>query len=436
MPESSAAVDRALFAPSDDLTGLPDRDALERHLAAADGPASLLVIDIDHFATVTDSVGRAAADRLLAEVATRVRASAPTTALVARTGSNVFSVVTSGEHAGRDSSCGLVENLLAVLREPFDVGGRSLRISASVGVALPLAGGDDLLVDDLHRRADLALAAVKAGARGHYAVWEPRLSLQSAQRLEAQQQVRAALAQADGLTIHYQPIVDVVSRRLTAMECLVRRTSQDPAAGADGLLAAAADTGLLAALDRRVVELAQRDLPRLRDEPHMSDIRVHVNVSADGLDDVEWLSALGLRPTDGGPSASLCVEVTEHTLVATGSSGARNLERLRDAGHLVALDDFGAGYTSLATLASLPADLLKLDRSLLFDVDVDRRRRAVLAGALTLARDLGLRVVAEGVETEAQHAVLVDLGCDEAQGWLHGRPQPLQTTGSRTSGSR
>ncbi len=409
--------------PPDSVTGLPGRDALERHLADVELPVSLVVLDVDHFATVNATLGHASGDDLLRQIAGRLLTHRPDGSFLARTGGNTYALAVHGSDAGRASTAALAERLLACLRDPFELDQRTLRVSASAGVALPLEMDADsvLVVDDLHRRADLALAEAKETARGHYDVWEPQLSLRNALKLDAQQLLRVALAGPSGLTMHYQPFVDVRTRRITGVEALVRVAGPQVDGGATTLVAAATDTGLLAALDGRVLDLVREDVPLLLDWPDTDALRIHVNVSAAGLVDPSWLARLGINrgvvESDGSPR--LCIEVTEHALVETGSAGSRHLDELREAGHLVVLDDFGAGFTSLATLASLPADIVKLDRSLLFDVDCDRRRRAVLSGAITLAHDLGLRVVAEGVEREEQHAVLIELGCDEAQGWLH-----------------
>jgi diguanylate cyclase (GGDEF)-like protein len=386
-------------------------------------PVSLVVLDVDHFATVNATLGHASGDDLLRQIADRLLSHRPDGSFLARTGGNTYALAVHGEDAGRAPTAALAARLLGCLRDPFELDQRTLRVSASAGVALPLEMDADsvLVVDDLHRRADLALAQAKETARGHYDVWEPQLSLRNALKLDAQQQLRLALAGPSGLTMHYQPFVDVRTRRVTGVEALVRGSGPEIASGAADIVAAAADTGLLAALDGRVLDLVRSDLPLLLGWPDTESMRVHVNVSAAGLIDPGWLCRLGIgqEVVVADDSARLCIEVTEHALVETGSAGSRHLVALREAGHLVVLDDFGAGFTSLATLASLPADIVKLDRSLLFDVDCDRRRRAVLSGAVTLAHDLGLRVVAEGVEREEQHAVLIELGCDEAQGWLH-----------------
>ena len=410
---------------TDSVTGLPNREAFHRRLSQLDGPLSFVLIDLDDLSAINDDLGRPIGDQVLAELATRLLDVVPDT-MLARVSGAPFVLLLTGAAASRPRSQATATRMLAALAEPIEVGGRPLRVSACIGIADRFDLGeaaeqtDGFVVDDLYARAEVALHDAQLGGRGRIRLWHPTIARDLSRRRHADQTLRHGLAD-DGITVHYQPIVRVSDGAAVASEALVRFVGQDAELGAGPVLDAAASAGLGVAVDRRVLQLVQADLRRFSVRRPEGDLRMHVNVGADTLVDEGWRRDLAGIPSAQPGSPRLVVEVTEQSLLAVGSAGARVLQDIRSAGHLVALDDFGAGFTSLAMLATVPADLVKIDRSLVTGVADDPRRRAVLRGMLALAGELGLRVIAEGVETEEERQILVDLGCEEAQGFLFGR---------------
>jgi diguanylate cyclase (GGDEF)-like protein/PAS domain S-box-containing protein len=418
-------VDSADPGMLDGMTGLPNRSAFDHRLRHLESPVSVLLLEVDGLDDLSDTLGHESGDHALYLLAQVLATVVPHT-LLARTGGNEFVVVLTGPAAIRHRSQSTAAALLAALAEPLAIGNRAFRVGASVGIADWLEDGPQMVSADLYPRAKAALHSARALGRGRVVVWQPALATRAHQRMEAEQSLRRAMVEG-GISVQYQPIVRINDRSVVAVEALVRLTGQDPALGAGPLLDAARDAGLLVEIDRIVLRTVLRDLPVLQQVPGPR-LRVHVNVGVETLTHAGWvndLAALSYAGQQNGPQ--LVIEVTEEGLLAAGSRGAEVLEIIRAAGHLIGLDDFGAGFTSLAMLASVPADILKLDRSLVTGAPADPRQRAVLAGALALARALGLAVVAEGVETEDEHQELVALGCDEGQGWLYGRPAALDS---------
>ncbi|WP_217637000.1 putative bifunctional diguanylate cyclase/phosphodiesterase [Geodermatophilus telluris] len=418
------------LAYTDSLTGLPNR---ARFMAALEGAldraargrrSCVLLVDLDGFKSVNDVAGHDAGDRLLCEVADALRAEARSGDLVARLGGDEFALLVD---AGPDAAMALAERLVARLdvsrRYDGADGGQAgpvFRVSASVGLAEVVTGAD---ASATVREADLALRTVKAEGKNGVRASGEGLVEAAARRSRLARDLPGAIARGD-LHLVYQPVAGVRERRVLGVEALVRW--DHPVLGPvppEEFIGLAEDDGLVVPLQRWVLETATAEHARLVAAGR--DLKLGVNVSVRHLQArclVEDVTRALER--SGLPARLLMVEVTESVLMDDDERLLAELAELSALGCLVSLDDFGKGYSSLAYLARLPVDVLKMDRGFVSGIDTDPRGAALVGSVVDLGRTLGMDVVAEGVETAAQREVLVSLGCGFLQGWLTGRPVP------------
>ena len=414
----------------DGLTGLPNRElfaeqveqALRGTDEGAEGPAVLLV-DLDHFKEVNDTLGHQSGDSVLREVAVRLFRLVRTSDAVARLGGDEFGIVAPG--TGKTEALALARRVREGLQRPLHVDGLELDVDASVGIAVAPTDGTD--AGTLLRRADIALYESKAmhqptvysADRDHY----------SPERLALIGELRRAVAK-DELVLHYQPLAEMGSGDVACVEALVRW--QHPKLGLlppDRFLPLAEHTGSIRHLTRWVVDNALEQLHTWRE--HGVDLSIAVNVSARDLvdsalpDEIE--EALSRH---GVPAESLTLEITENTLLTDEQRVNTVLTQLSALGVAVAVDDFGSGYSSLSHLTRLPIDVLKIDKSFVLNMGSDRYDLAIVRSTIDLGHSLGLRVVAEGVEDTTSFARLAELSCDTAQGYLISRPQPASELSS------
>lgn len=421
-------------AVRDSLTGLFNRaglvEQLDRRLLPNPGhdtpPAFVLAfIDLDGFKEVNDARGHPVGDALLCDVARLLREAAPDGTAVARLGGDEFvlllpaGVAGAGDQAQADVLAG---QLTRRLGEPFVVAGQTLRIGASIGlVHCPQDGRERV---ELMRRADLAMYAAKAAGRGRHAWFDPAMDERAAERAWVRAELPRALQQAE-LLLHYQPRVQATSGRLASVEALVRW--QHPQRGLLGpglFVPVAEEGGLIELLGRWVLDAACRQQRAWRDAG-VAVPRVAVNVSALQLANPGFADeVLGLLRRYQLTPGDLEIEITESLFAGDVDEVISRLQPLRSAGLTVALDDFGTGFSSLSSLYRLPVDVLKIDRSFVVDLGQRASADAVARSVVALARALGKHVVAEGVETDDQYRRLLDLGCDELQGYRFARPLP------------
>jgi diguanylate cyclase (GGDEF)-like protein len=412
-------------ARTDELTGLANRRALlekgEQVLADATArrPAALLLLDLDGFKEVNDSLGHHAGDQLLSQIGVRLRPGLQPGDVLARLGGDEFAVLIP--EAGLDEAQERAERLRELVLAPFTVEGVRLHVGVSIGVAtapVPAA-----TVIELLRCADVAMYAAKAGREGVH-VYVPDPHGGTGDRLRTMEQLRTAL-ETDELEVYLQPQVDLVDGQVVGVEALVRwnhptRGLLSPAQ----LLPAAEQAGLLRPLTDKVLDLSLTAATRWW---HERAVPVSVNLSAANVSDLDLPGKVGSTLARHGlPAQALTLELVEDTLMADPERGRQVLAELRHLGVRTSIDDYGTGYSSLAYLRHLPADELKLDRSLTADVGTDSRAAAIVEHTVALAHALGLRLVAEGVEDDATGEVLGRLGCDIAQGYAIARPMPVQ----------
>jgi diguanylate cyclase (GGDEF)-like protein len=412
-------------ARTDELTGLPNRraflDAAQRELDAATArhPAALLLLDLDGFKEVNDSLGHHAGDGLLRQVGPRLRGALRTSDTLARLGGDEFAVLLP--HAALDEAQERAERLRELLLQPFTVEGIRLHVGVSIGVAtapVPAA-----TVAELLRCADVAMYAAKASRDGVRA-YVPDPGSGTGDRLRTMEDLHTAL-DGDELLVYLQPQVDSHAGTVVGVEALVRW--QHPTRGLlmpGDLLPAAEQAGLMRPLADRVLELSLKAVARWWPTRR---VPVSVNLSAANVSDLDLPSKVAMALLRHGlPPAALTLELVEDTLMADPERGRTVLADLRRLGVRTSIDDYGTGYSSLAYLRHLPADELKLDRSLTRDVGSDPRAAAIVRHTVALAHDLGLSLVAEGVEDDEMGGALAALGCDVAQGYAIARPMPVE----------
>ncbi len=415
-------------AVRDPLTGLLNRhglhDACDLRLCPQDTgeprPAfSLVFIDLDGFKEVNDTLGHPVGDAVLRTVADRLRGLAPPGATVARAGGDEFVVLLPGPAEAAEH---LAESLCRAVALPIAQREHLIHLGASAGIACHPVDAQER--DELLRRADVAMYAAKTAGRGHWKRYADTMDAASTERAWITRELRIALERG-ALELHYQPRVDPRDGHVSSTEALVRWTHPERGPIPPGrFVPIAEETGLIERLGAFVLDAALAQQRRWRDAGVGSG-RVAVNVSVRQLRDSGFVAGiLAALQRHGVAPADLELEITESLFAGDPASVQRALQPLRELGVWVALDDFGTGYSSLAALQSLPIDVLKIDRSFVIELGVRESALAVVRSVIALARALGKRVVAEGVETPAQERHLLAVGCDEFQGYLYTRPLP------------
>jgi diguanylate cyclase (GGDEF)-like protein len=410
----------------DPLTSLPNR-VLFRDLVGqavrAKGwehdQGAVLLLDLDRFKEVNDTLGHHHGDALLQQLAARLRASVRTSDTVARLGGDEFAILLPRVD-GPDGARAVARKLLDVLAEPFLVEGLELDVDGSVGVAVWPEHGRD--AGELLRRADVAMYAAKH-ARAGFAVYDAGHDQNTPRRLGLLGQLRRAIDQGE-LVLHYQPQVEMRTGKAPTVEALVRWQHPTDRLLAPGeFIPLAERTGLIEPLTTWVVRAALDHCRRWRDAGH--DLAVAVNVSASSLLDPRLPNRVAtLLDETGVPPRSLILELTESSIMTDPTRALAVLSRLHGLGVRLAIDDFGTGYSSMAYLSNLPVDELKIDRSFVSRMHTGGSHRMIVRSTLELGHQLGMHVVAEGVEEPAAWRDLAALGCDFAQGFLLARPMP------------
>ncbi len=434
-------VELANAAHTDALTGLPNRVALQRTLLRCTAPATdapvpaaalaLLVLDIDHFKLINDSLGHEAGDELLRQTAERIcaavhpaqdiaRVSGPA-AQLARLGGDEFVVLL---HPLRDAADAerVAEHLLVVLAQPYRLLGQSIQSSASIGICISQAGADD--PETLLRNADIAMYEAKRRGRNRAVVYSKDMHERVRRALDLEAELRVALGRNDELFVLYQPIVHMSTRAWVGVEALVRwRHPYKGVVPPIEFIALAEERGLIQALGLLVLRRACIDMVRWRQQHGEQALRtVSVNLSRLQLADATLPASVAeILQETGLPPQALRLEITE-SVAAQDDSLIAALQALRSLGVSLSLDDFGTGYSSLSSLDRMPLDVVKIDRSFMTAIVHSDYQKALVSATLRVAYALELEVVAEGVEDELQAGTLLALGCPMAQGYLFGRP--------------
>ncbi len=412
-------------ARTDALTGLANRRQFRESLtlslrrpASATGTLALLLLDLDHFKAVNDTLGHAAGDSVLREVAARMGQVLGSTPVLARLGGDEFAVLVEEDACAHAAA--LAEQLIAAVQAPIALGEQQAEVGLSVGVALAPAHGSD--EETFLKHADLALYHAKAEGRGVVRVYEPAMDAVANERLRLEGDLRRAIAAGD-LTLHYQPQVRGTTGALVGFEALVRW--QHPTHGLvppAAFIPLAEATGLIVPLGEWVLRTACREAAGWT-----RPLKVAVNLSPRQFAQADLPGTVRAILAETGLSPMrLELEITETVIINDMTRALTILRALKDLGLRVAMDDFGTGYSSLATLQAFPFDAIKIDRAFVGALEASPQAAAIVRAVLGLGRSLGMVVVAEGVETPGQARFLADEACAEMQGYLFGRPQPIQ----------
>ena len=426
-----------LRAFEDPLTGLPNRSLFEDRLLHAlrrSGRAeerisernadkiAVLFVDLDHFKLVNDSLGHAAGDQVLKETALRLRVAARDCDTVARIGGDEF-VLLMEDVASLAECVSVARRLVEVLARPFEVASRRVQVTGSVGIVVyPDHGHKDKLI----AHADAAMYAAKGAGGNTYALFEAHMDAGALEQMSLQNDLRRAI-ELGQLQLYYQPKVDGRLGQIRGVEALLRWNHPQRGIVSPGLFIPIAERfGLIGSVGNWVIDEACRQMQAWADVGFR--IRVAINLSVHQLHEADLVERIGnaLAQHFVDPSYLLC-EITESVAMQNIKTTQRAFEGLARIGVFLSIDDFGTGYSSLSYLRQLPARQLKIDRSFVSDIEASNDARAIVRAVVELAHALGLGVVAEGVETEGQRDILLDLGCDELQGFFLARPMPADT---------
>ncbi|GGQ56046.1 putative bifunctional diguanylate cyclase/phosphodiesterase [Couchioplanes azureus] len=426
----------------DSLTQLGNRALFRERVAEAlqerpaDGDVTVLFLDLDGFKEVNDSLGHLAGDKLLVQVADRLRGSVREGDMVARFGGDEFAVLIASELGSGDAE-GVARRIVDGLHEPFRVDERDLHVRGSVGLAAYAALGDDAArgshaeaADQLMRNADLAMYRAKHSGGSGFASYHPQMLAGLVERLELEADLRLALARGE-LTVHYQPTIDMNDSHVAGFEALVRW--QHPVRGMISpldFIPLAEATGLIVPLGRWVLAEACRQAVQWSRETGRPPVKMAVNVSVRQFDHSDLAAMVREVLTETGmPADKLCLEMTESVLMTDTEENLAQLVRLKALGVTLAIDDFGTGYSSLAYLRRFPVDTLKIDRSFVERLGEPGDDAALAGTIVQLGQSLGMSTVAEGIEEYGQLAALREMGCTFAQGFYFSRPVPAGEAG-------
>ena len=411
-----------VLAQRDSLTGLPNRSLASERLGfllqqarRSGGMVAVMFLDLDNFKTINDSLGHPIGDRLLATVARRLAACMRREDRLARLGGDEFVALLSRlDHA--EDAANVARKMLAVLGEPMRIDEHELRPTVSIGIAAYPEDGKS--IDVLLKHADTAMYGAKAAGRNNYQFFVPEMNLRATERLQLESALRRAVGNQE-LSLHYQPQIDTFSGRAVGCEALLRwhhpeRGMIPPAR----FIPIAEDSGLIVTIGQWVLREACRQQVVWAGQG-LGKLMVAVNVSALQFQRDDFASTVeAIFAETGADPNYIELEITESALMNPGSALTERLDKLVALGVTLALDDFGTGYSCLAYLKRLPLERIKIDQSFVADLPGDPEDAAVVSAALSLARDLGMEVVAEGVETEMQRAFLAERNCRVMQGYL------------------
>jgi diguanylate cyclase (GGDEF)-like protein/PAS domain S-box-containing protein len=411
----------------DALTGLPNRllfhDRLMQSIERARRSRQMLavlVVDLDRFKLINDSLGLEKGDQVLRAVADRLNRALRRSDTVARLGGDEFMLLAAA--ASAEAAAKVAQKVLDTLRPPFSVNGHELTTGASIGIALFPHDGDD--ADTLIKNADTALSRAKEQGRNHYQFYTNDMNATAFERLMLESRLRKALEQGE-LVVHYQPQLSFETGRIVGVEALVRWFHPDlgmvPPAE---FIPLAEETGLIVPIGEWVLRTACRDGRRWQ-EMGFAPLRVAVNLSARQFQQRDLVESVGrVLEETSLPATDLELELTESVIMRDAAESVRRLRELTALGIQLAVDDFGTGYSSLGYLRTFPIRSLKIDRSFIRDIDRDPNGAAIAQAIIALASSLSLKVIAEGVETREQLDMLRGYGCQEMQGYFFCRPLP------------
>ena len=414
----------------DTLTGLPNRflslDRLSRILNDANRNqelAALLFLDLDDFKKVNDTLGHETGDKLLVEAASRLKGTVRAGDTVGRLGGDEFIVLMGGLNAP-DNAAQIAESLIELFRAAFRIDNREMLLTASIGIALYPADG--ATPSELLRNADSAMYHAKSQGRNTYSFFTSQMNREVSRRLAVEEQIHGAISRNE-FSVHYQPIVDTISRNVIGAEALLRW--HNPALGntdPDEFIPIAEQTGLIVPMGQFVLVEALNHAARWQQQ-YNPDFLISINLSPRQFRDPDLVNLIRRTITESRINAgTLEFEITEGVLMTGHSYINDAIDALHRLHMTIAMDDFGTGYSSLSYLRNYPFNVLKIDRSFVGAIACSEGDQELISAAVAMAHGLKLRVVAEGVETEEQLDYLQSTGCDYCQGFLFGKPMPAE----------
>ncbi len=419
----------------DTLTDLPNRAMLVRQLdvavetaGAEIGSFALFCIDLDNFKAVNDTLGHAEGDLFLKVIADRLRDCVPGDAFLARLGGDEFAILQKG--VTRTEAALLADLIVDALLAPVMAGGREILTGGSVGIAM--SPDDGVQPAELLKNAELALYRAKAQGRGCYRFFETGMDEDARWRANLEADLRGALS-AETMDVYFQPLVDTRTHQTTGYETLLRWNRAGHGLISPAVfISCAEETGVIVPLGEWVIRKAIAEAAQWRD-----DLAVAINLSPAQMQNPALVSTIvGALAVSGLDPRRLEIEITESVLMHETEQNLRTLHALRELGVKVALDDFGTGYSSLSYLRAFPFDKIKIDQRFVRDIETSLENQAIVRAVISLARDLGMRITAEGVENEQQAAILAGMGCTEVQGFLYSRPAPASEIPKKEDGVR
>jgi diguanylate cyclase (GGDEF)-like protein/PAS domain S-box-containing protein len=423
------------LAHNDPLTGLPNRTCFLEHLhescrrmKAQGEPTVILMVDLDRFKDVNDSLGHAAGDALLKEAARRLSESTRETDRLARIGGDEFAIIQTPRRNGgddllslaqiRENAATLADRIIDLIGRPYQIDGQGVVVGVSIGIAIGPTDGEE--PSELMKKADLALYCVKEQGRNDYCFFRPEIIVKAEERDRLERELRDALAHQQ-FELHYQPIVDINTLAPRLFEALVRwRHPKHGLIPPDRFIPIAEQTGLIGPLGEWVLQAACLEAARWP-----SELRVSVNISPAQFGTSNLLNVVLCALVESGLSPDrLEIEITEGILLENEERNLSILQRVKSLGVAISLDDFGIGYSSLSYLATFPFDKIKIDRSFIRGLPARQDCAAIVRAAASLGKSLGMTILAEGVELHGQLEALRGLGVDQAQGLLFGPAVP------------
>ena len=410
----------------DTVTGLPNRRQLVRQISqelgsgrVVDDERAVLMLDLDGFKLINDTLGQMAGDQLLRAIAARLKNCLRTTDLVARVGADEFSVLLHNIQSP-DVARQLAQRLLDLLASPFLLAGQDVFVTACIGIAISTP--ENRGADSLMRHADAALNRAKTHGKNSYDFYSPNMNTQGLERLLLESRLRKGLERNE-IVVYYQPQVHLGTRQIIGVEALARW--QDPSAGLISpatFIPLAEETGLIVQIGDSVLRQACQQL-KLWHQAGYGSLQLSVNLSARQFKQSELTHAVATLLSEVGLAPRfLDLELTESCIMQDAETALRTLAQLKAMGIRLSIDDFGTGYSSLIYLRRFPIDILKIDRAFTMDMTTSPDAQAITAAIIAMAQALKLDVIAEGVETDAQIALLAEQGCHNGQGFLFSKP--------------
>ena len=418
------------MAHHDALTGLPNRrlfiELAQIEMAQASRnhkKMAFVFLDLDRFKEVNDTFGHEAGDKLLKEVALRIRKSLRKSDTIARIGGDEFNIIIADLHRA-EGSAEIARKIVDSFRVPFLIAGHELHVTASIG--LSIYPDDDRDMETLFRYADIAMYHAKETGKNNFQFYNPSINVHSAQRIKMESRMRQAIAKGE-LMLYYQPLADIRTGKMVCAEALVRwRHPEMGLLEPKNFIPLAEETGYITAIDEWVLEAVCSQAKQWR-QAGLPPVCFTVNLSSRVFQKAGFASGIARILKDTGlPAGSLYLEITETLAMENIQLTASQLAQLSGLGVQISIDDFGTGYSSLNYLKRLPIGRLKIDRSFIKDIATDPDDRAIINAVVAMAHNMKMKVIAEGVETADQLDFLRQAGCDEMQGFLYSRPLPAE----------